>query len=37
MMQLEAGLRQRGMRAEVVHVIELLDRAMSSADQRATR
>ena len=35
MMQLEAGVRQRGMRARVVHVIELLDEAMSTAD--ATR
>jgi glycolate oxidase iron-sulfur subunit len=29
MMQLESGVRQRGLRAEVVHVIELLDRAMA--------
>jgi glycolate oxidase iron-sulfur subunit len=29
MMQLEAGVRQRGLRAEVVHVIELIDRAMA--------
>jgi glycolate oxidase iron-sulfur subunit len=32
MMQLEAGLRQRKIRARVVHVIELLDEAMSAAD-----
>lgn len=29
MMQLEAGVRQRGIRADVVHVIELLDRALA--------
>jgi glycolate oxidase iron-sulfur subunit len=28
MMQLEAGVRQRGLKARVVHVIELLDEAM---------
>jgi glycolate oxidase iron-sulfur subunit len=28
MMQLEAGVRQRGLKARVVHVIELLDQAM---------
>jgi Fe-S oxidoreductase len=32
MMQLEGGLRQRGARVEVVHVIELLDRAMAGTD-----
>jgi glycolate oxidase iron-sulfur subunit len=32
MMQLEAGLRQRGIDGSVVHVIELLDRAMSDAN-----
>ncbi|MDE3094679.1 MAG: 4Fe-4S dicluster domain-containing protein [Chloroflexota bacterium] len=31
MMQLEAGLRQRGIEARVVHVIELLDEAMQAA------
>ncbi len=31
MMQLEAGLRQRGALGRVVHVIELLDEAMSAA------
>jgi Fe-S oxidoreductase len=31
MMQLEAGLRQRGLKARVVHVIELLDEAMRAA------
>jgi glycolate oxidase iron-sulfur subunit len=31
MMQLEAGVRQRSLCADVVHVIELLDRAMTAA------
>ncbi|HXK33660.1 MAG TPA: heterodisulfide reductase-related iron-sulfur binding cluster, partial [Dehalococcoidia bacterium] len=30
MMQLEAGCRERGMRADVVHVIELLDEALGA-------
>lgn len=33
MMQLEAGLRQRGIDGRVVHVIELLDYAMTAAEQ----
>ena len=33
MLQLETGLRQRGMDGSVVHVIELLDEAMRVADQ----
>ncbi len=32
MMQLELGLRRSGARGEVVHLIELLDRAMQAAD-----
>ncbi len=32
MIQLEAGLRRRGIDGSVVHVIELLDRAMSAAN-----
>ncbi len=31
MMQLATGVKQRGLRAEVVHPVELLDRALSSA------
>ncbi len=36
MMQLEAGLRQRGIDARVVHVIELLDEAMRAAGRPQT-
>jgi glycolate oxidase iron-sulfur subunit len=35
MMQLEAGVRQRGLNARVVHVIELLDEAMRGAVPKA--
>lgn len=35
MMQLEAGVRQRDMRTRVVHVIELLDEAMSARESGA--
>ena len=33
MTQLEAGVRERGIEARVVHVIELLDEAMRTADE----
>jgi glycolate oxidase iron-sulfur subunit len=36
MMQIEAGLRQRGIDARVVHVIELLDEAMRAAPRERT-
>jgi glycolate oxidase iron-sulfur subunit len=32
MMQLETGVRQRGMRARVVHVIELIDQALATSN-----
>jgi glycolate oxidase iron-sulfur subunit len=35
LMQLRAGVRGRGMRARVVHPVELLDRASSAAEGRA--
>lgn len=37
MMQLESGLRQRGLQAQVVHVIELLDEAMRAAEGAPSR
>jgi glycolate oxidase iron-sulfur subunit len=37
MMQLESGVRQRGSSAEVVHVIELVDRAMAGAPRDASQ
>ena len=37
MLQLETGLRQRGIHGSVVHVIELLDEAMRAADHIATQ
>jgi hypothetical protein len=35
MSQLEVGVRQRGLAADVVHVIELLDEAMSAGGTAA--
>jgi hypothetical protein len=37
MMQLEAGLRQRGIAGDVMHVIELLDEALGAPEPRPTR
>jgi glycolate oxidase iron-sulfur subunit len=37
MSQLEAGLRQRGIDGDVVHVIELLDEAMAAAERAGLR
>jgi hypothetical protein len=34
-MQIAAGLRNAGRRLEVVHPVELLDRAYAAADSRA--